>query len=89
MNNNEQQTFQTDHPTIKEITIGDRFITHNDEIVEFASYDGSIVPFLFENISYTKGRFKLAWVYKNLRYDMIHFNIKDRYIPLKDKVNQL
>jgi hypothetical protein len=49
--NQDQRTFQTDHPTIKEITIGDRFITHNGDTVVFVIYkkmhQNDRVPFGF------------------------------------------
>lgn len=44
------KTYKTNHPTIKEISIGDQFITYGGEIVTFIEYSGlnHSYPFNFE-----------------------------------------
>lgn len=55
-------TFKVDHPTIKEISFGDMFITIDNEIIEFYSDDpyDEITPYTFLKIP------KEAFVYENL-----------------------
>jgi hypothetical protein len=49
MKKNTEETYQIDHPTIKEITIGDLFVLNNGDIYEFVRYAkfGSDDPYPF------------------------------------------
>lgn len=65
-----KQTYKTEHPTIKKISIGDRFVLNNGGIVTFIQYE--------KEDAYWSFKTNIGW-----------YNIKQRYITLKDKINQL
>jgi hypothetical protein len=90
-----KKTYKVKHPTIKEITIGDQFVTEGGNIIEFVSYHINSHPYIFEfrRINNTSLFLSEPLYTKSLRYidygQRNYNDIKERYIPLKDKVNQL
>lgn len=83
------KTYKTDHPNIKKITVGDRFITNSGKIVTFIVY---------EIIAMNKmGFFKMdiGWYDNNLMYngfqsDIDHcYHIIQKIASLKDKLELL
>jgi hypothetical protein len=88
-------SYKTDHPTIKEITIGEQFVTNDGTTVQFVSYIQKITEFVFQfKLVDTNAIDSLQWRYKkSLKYSYqgtIHKNdIKAKYISLKDKIDAL
>jgi hypothetical protein len=86
------KTYKTNRPDIPYITIGDKFVTQGGSIIEFYKVDlGADYLFLFRNIndpthteSYTSS---LKFLIDSDGNGI--FDIKNRYIPLKDKLNQI
>jgi hypothetical protein len=88
-----KKTYQVDHPTIKEITIGDQFVTEGGEIIEFVeslftSQTDTEFCFLFKStqkqgVTYTYTIELGYW----LLYGNDERDIKEKYIPMKDKLN--
>jgi hypothetical protein len=102
MNSKDQniyKTYQTDHPTIKEITIGERFITRNGDIIEFIgltngndfTYHGDRYPFEFR--IFTDSSDYLEHYSKHLKYyyneEIDDIDILYRTVSIKDKLTIL
>jgi hypothetical protein len=92
----EQKTYQVDHPTIKEITVGDQFTLYNGHIVEFLGYSEEYVyEYAFEVLGKKNGfNNKLIHSYTSLlQYVEGHTenpnNIKCRNVTLSDKLSVL
>lgn len=80
-----KETYKTDHPTIKELSIGDKFELENGTIVTFIYYDGDdkLYPFKMNNTWYTsnlKYVYGIQFHYKNIKYKLP---------KLKDKIDML
>lgn len=88
------ETYQTKHPTIKEITIGDKYITECGRILTFMGSLGTNHPFLFksdtiDNTSFwfdrtlllrvTNGRGKIIKIYK-MSHKIPNFGDKVKYL---------
>jgi hypothetical protein len=94
--NTSETTFKTCNKDIPYITIGDKFVTNDGNIVEFVetnnenfTYDTSY-PFVFKSLdtNHTDDYSIRLTIYENIiTYDDL--DIKCRYIPLKDKLNQI
>jgi signal peptidase I len=86
-------TYKVHHPTIKEITIGDKFVTRRGDIIEFiAFFDDDEFCFIFRYSVHDKESDYETYTSKLKYYDdndIFEEDIKERYIPLKDKLNQL
>lgn len=81
--------FKTEHPIIKEISIGDQFITYDGEIVTFVEYfyqDKDIIyPILMSNkFFYTR---KLTFLVDGRKRRLLNINYK--IANLKDKIDLL
>jgi hypothetical protein len=94
MSKKKQKTYKTKHSIIKEITIGEQFVTEGGEIIEFIELDSSASNtefcFIFKPISNHKKYFKYSYTIE-LGYWLLYGNderdIKEKYIPMKDKLN--
>jgi hypothetical protein len=92
MSDNNKKTYKVQHLNIKEITVGDRFVTKAGDIIEFIriniSFDEQQFEYTFYSlyykhyINYTS---KLSYYQIN---ESMH-DIKCRHITLKDKINSL
>lgn len=84
------KTYEVIHPTIKEIVVGDKFITNEGHIVKFIEEDKFISDFKFlmielNNASYTERIYND----KLQNYTLRDRDIKYKCISLKDKINLL
>jgi hypothetical protein len=83
-------TYKVKHPTIKEINIDEQFVTEGGKVVTFVGFEG----YGSYKFSYNDGQnVRLIHLSSTLKFwyneRLDHRNIKERYIPLKDKLNQL
>jgi hypothetical protein len=91
-----QSTYKVEHSIIKEITIGEQFVTLNGEVVEFIGIDSSPTNagycFVFECKTINKNQ--MIYTYSlELGYWIMYGNdprdIKDKYINMKEKIGIL
>lgn len=94
-----KQTYKTDHPTIKEIIIGDKFILENGDIVEFIGRNlhritKNSYPFIMGNISDDLTKRKEDSIIEIYTYTLnfygtrkSRYDIKQKYLLLKDKID--
>lgn len=80
-----KETYKVDHPLIKEIYMGDKFLLNNGEIVTFVKYtEDTIFHYIMSNRrSYTKRL--TAWVYNVEAPE----DIKYKLPSLKQKIDLL
>jgi hypothetical protein len=83
-----KQTYETDHPIIKEIAVGDKFIAESGILMKLICLI-SDVHFLFQ-YEYVSTKNTTTYYDRHLKHwcDENH-NIKCRYISLKNKVKVL
>jgi hypothetical protein len=103
MSKSESLIVKTKHPTITQITMGEQFLLNNGDIVTlFSIYESTGSAFPFESNSlpllypyqfYNINVDRIDTYSTNLRFDILDennkLNIKCKYIPIKDKLNQL
>lgn len=76
-----KETYKTDHPTIKEITIGDQFITYGGDVLRFEELSNNATLYIYG--------------FKNNRGHMFQYTMKLKFISssiysekdIKDKIN--
>lgn len=88
--NKEIKTYKTEHPTIKEISIGDKFVLNNGNIVTFVEYDKTIYH------GYDETPFRLGdyWYCSSLLFggykenkDFHPLNANIKFLSFQDKLN--
>lgn len=86
--------FQTNHPLIKEIKLGEKFILDNGELVKFDHYDPYNLVYPYFMIEMKKSTFARSYVAFDLKlYHESGYNIKTKlqivgkYLSLKEKID--
>lgn len=79
-----KETYKTDHPTIKEISIGDQFFTYDGEIVTFVEYHMHDLHNPFKMFGHFRMSFdsQLTWLGTTKK-------IKYKILSIKDKLDLL